>query len=51
MLNHGLVSSALFLCVGLIYERYHTRIILYYGGLVYTMPILVFYFFIDISKC
>ena len=46
MLSHGLVSSALFLCVGLIYERYHTRIILYYGGLVYTMPIFSVLFFL-----
>ncbi len=46
MISHGLVSSALFLCVGLIYERYHTRIILYYGGLVYTMPIFSVLFFL-----
>lgn len=46
MVSHGLVSSALFLCVGLIYERYHTRIILYYGGLVYTMPIFSVLFFL-----
>lgn len=39
MLGHGLVSSGLFLCVGMLYERYHTRIINYYGGLVYGMPI------------
>ena len=47
MVGHGLVSSALFLCVGLLYERYHTRILLYYGGLVYGMPIfsVVFLFF------
>ncbi|MHA6641969.1 NADH-quinone oxidoreductase subunit M [Mesorhizobium sp. A623] len=38
MLSHGLVSSALFLCVGVIYDRMHTREIDAYGGLVNTMP-------------
>ena len=33
MLSHGLVSAALFLCVGVIYDRYHTRVIFYYSGL------------------
>jgi len=44
MLSHGLVSSALFLCVGLLYERYHTRVLLYYGGLVYGMPLFAIFF-------
>lgn len=44
MLGHGLVSSALFLCVGLLYERYHSRIILYYGGLIFGMPIFGIFF-------
>ena len=39
MLSHGIVSSALFICIGIIYDRYHTRIIKYYGGLTYVMPI------------
>ena len=39
MLGHGVVSSALFLCIGILYDRYHTRNILYYGGLVQVMPI------------
>jgi len=39
MLSHGIVSSALFLCVGIIYDRYKTRIIKYYRGLVIVMPI------------
>lgn len=39
MLSHGLVSSALFLCVGAPYDRHKTRIVKYYGGLVSTMPI------------
>ena len=38
MLSHGLVSSALFLCVGVIYDRMHTRDIAAYGGLVERMP-------------
>ena len=47
MLSHGLVSSALFLCVGCLYERSHTRLVKYYGGAVQTMPIfsLIFLFF------
>jgi len=38
MISHGLVSAALFLCVGVVYERHHTRIINKYGGLVQIMP-------------
>ncbi|TRC96889.1 NADH-quinone oxidoreductase subunit M [Mesorhizobium sp. WSM4303] len=38
MLSHGLVSGALFLCVGVIYDRMHTREIDAYGGLVNNMP-------------
>ncbi len=38
MLSHGLVSGALFLCVGVIYDRMHTREIAAYGGLVNIMP-------------
>lgn len=38
MLSHGLVSGALFLCVGVIYDRLHTREIARYGGLVNNMP-------------
>jgi NADH-quinone oxidoreductase subunit M len=39
MISHGIVSSALFLCVGILYERHHTRIIKYYSGLINTMPL------------
>ena len=39
MLSHGLVSGALFLCVGVIYDRMHTREIDAYGGLVNRMPL------------
>ncbi len=38
MLSHGLVSGALFLCVGVVYDRLHTRDIARYGGLSATMP-------------
>lgn len=38
MISHGLVSGALFLCVGVIYDRMHTREIARYGGLVERMP-------------
>ncbi|WP_144186679.1 NADH-quinone oxidoreductase subunit M [Elioraea rosea] len=38
MLSHGVVSGALFLCVGVIYDRMHTREIAAYGGLASTMP-------------
>jgi len=38
MLSHGLVSGALFLCVGVIYDRLHTREIARYGGLAINMP-------------
>nr|YP_009502236.1 NADH dehydrogenase subunit 4 [Porolithon onkodes]ASB29838.1 NADH dehydrogenase subunit 4 [Porolithon onkodes] len=45
MLSHGLVSSALFLCVGILYDRYKTRILKYYSGLVQVMPLFVIFFF------
>jgi NADH-quinone oxidoreductase subunit M len=47
MLSHGFISGALFLCVGVIYDRMHTRDIDAYGGLVTRMPAyaLVFMFF------
>ncbi len=38
MLSHGVISGALFLCVGVVYERMHTREIAFYGGLVNRMP-------------
>jgi NADH-quinone oxidoreductase subunit M len=39
MISHGFISSALFLCVGVVYDRMHTREIAAYGGLVNRMPI------------
>jgi NADH-quinone oxidoreductase subunit M len=44
MLSHGLVSAALFLCVGVIYDRLHTREISRYGGLAINMPIYALLF-------
>src|SRR6056300_710934 len=38
MISHGLVSAALFLCVGVVYDRMHSRLIATYGGLVSVMP-------------
>tara|TARA_B110000196_G_C21140364_1_gene663452 strand:- start:890 stop:2383 length:1494 start_codon:yes stop_codon:yes gene_type:complete len=38
MISHGLVSAALFLCVGVVYDRMHTRLINNYGGIVSVMP-------------
>jgi len=38
MISHGLISGALFLCVGVVYDRMHTREIAFYGGLVNRMP-------------
>ena len=47
MVSHGLVSGALFLCVGIVYDRMHTRMVAAYGGLVNRMPLyaLVFLLF------
>ena len=39
MVAHGVVSSALFFCVGIIYDRAHSRLLRYYGGLVTVMPL------------
>ena len=44
MISHGLVSGALFLCVGVVYDRLHTREIARYGGLVNIMPYYAFTF-------
>ncbi len=46
MLSHGVVSAALFLCVGVIYDRIHTREISRYGGLVNRMPRYAFIFMV-----
>ena len=46
MLSHGLIASALFLCVGVVYDRLHTREIKAYGGIVERMPIYAVIFLI-----
>ena len=48
MISHGIVSAALFLCVGVVYDRLHTREISRYGGLVSKMPMYAFTFMIFI---
>jgi proton-translocating NADH-quinone oxidoreductase chain M len=46
-LSHGFVASALFLIIGVVYERHHTRLLKYYGGLAHMMPLytIIFLFF------
>ena len=46
MISHGLISAALFLCVGVVYDRFHSRMISSYGGLVNIMPKYAFVFMI-----
>jgi NADH-quinone oxidoreductase subunit M len=46
MISHGIVSAALFLCVGVVYDRMHTREISAYGGLVNTMPLYALVFMV-----
>ena len=43
MISHGLVSGAMFFCVGVMYDRLHTREIAAYGGVVNTMPVFAFF--------
>lgn len=45
MLGHGLVSGALFYLIGVVYDRYKTRIAFYYGGLAFRMPIFAGFLF------
>ena len=46
MISHGVDSGALFFCIGVLYERHHTRIVKYYNGLINTMPIFMVFFII-----
>jgi NADH-quinone oxidoreductase subunit M len=46
MISHGIVSGALFLCVGVVYDRMHTREIAFYGGLVNRMPLFAAVFMV-----
>ena len=47
MLSHGIISAGLFFIIGFLYDRYHTKFLKYYGGLVIKMPIfaIIFLFF------
>ena len=46
MISHGFISGALFLCVGVVYDRLHTREIAAYGGLVHRMPLYAIVFMV-----
>lgn len=47
MVGHGIVSGLLFFLIGFLYERYGSRLLAYYGGLVKTMPIFAFFFLLS----
>lgn len=46
MISHGIVSAALFMCVGVVYDRMHTKEIAFYGGLTAKMPKYAFHFMV-----
>ena len=46
MLTHGIISSALFACVGMLYDRYKSRLVPYYSGLATVMPVYATLFFV-----
>src|SRR5687767_8394749 len=48
MVNHGLSTGALFLLVGVVYERRHTRLLADYGGIARTMPVFAVFFVISV---
>jgi NADH-quinone oxidoreductase subunit M len=45
MVGHGVVSAALFFCIGVLYDRYGTRLLYYYSGLLTAMPFFGFFIF------
>lgn len=45
MLGHGFITSGLFFLIGVLYDRYKTKIIFYYSGIIYTMPLFSIFFF------
>jgi NADH-quinone oxidoreductase subunit M len=52
MISHGFVSAAMFLCIGVLYDRMHTRNIADYGGVVHTMPkFAAFMLFFAMANC
>lgn len=51
MLAHGFVSGALFMSIGVLYDRYRSRIVNHYGGLVQVMPLFaVFFLFFSVAN-
>jgi len=51
MFSHGLISAAMFFSVGILYDRFHVRNIMYYGGLVQFMPVFgILFFFLLFSN-
>lgn len=46
MISHGLISASMFFAVGMLYDRFHTRNIMYYGGLIQFMPLFSIFYFI-----
>lgn len=46
MLSHGIVSSALFMCIGVLYDRHKSRVIRYYSGLIQVMPLFMTLFLV-----
>ena len=52
MISHGFVSGAMFLCIGVVYDRMHTRLIADYGGVVNVMPrFAAFFLFFSMANC
>lgn len=52
MISHGFISGAMFICVGILYERMHTKLISKYGGVVNSMPIFaVFFMIFSMANC
>ena len=50
MFSHGLISAALFLCVGVLYDRTHSRLINYFGGVVHVLTKIFIYIY-DFYSC
>jgi NADH-quinone oxidoreductase subunit M len=52
MISHGFISGAMFLCIGVLYDRMHSRRIADYGGVVNTMPMFAaFFLFFTMANC
>lgn len=50
-ISHGFVTSGLFICIGVLYDRYHTRLLKYYSGIVLVMPVFsVLFLFFSLSN-